>query len=103
MKSLDPQNFLRLARSIPDDSRVPYSFEKRILARIRQASSPQPDLSATWAKFLWKAAAVCLAISLATGVLASFIDAPAPAPPSILSIELEETVLAPIVLEQEAW
>ena len=101
MKRLDQEQFINLARRLPEDASVPYAFEKRVLARIRALPSLQADLSTAWARLLWKAAAVCLAITFATGALATFVEEPAP--PEILPPELEQTVLAPIVLEQEAW
>jgi hypothetical protein len=40
---------------------VPYAFEKRIQARIR--NQPIEDIWSLWANGLWKGAAACAAIS----------------------------------------
>jgi len=50
------------ARANPPAERVPYAFEKRVLSRLRE--SPAFDVSALWARALWRAAAPCVALSL---------------------------------------
>ena len=54
------------ARKTPADDRVPYAFERRILARI--ASSVRPDPWLEWGGALWRAALPCLAIMALCGV-----------------------------------
>ena len=66
------QKLLAAARANPPTDRVPYAFEKRILARLKL--SPAPDLSALWARALWRAAAPCVAVTLLLGVW-SFVGA----------------------------
>ena len=56
------QQLLFIAHAHPPTDRVPYAFEKRILARLAQ--SPVLDLSALWARALWRAAAPCVALTL---------------------------------------
>lgn len=53
---------LAAARAHPLSDQVPYAFEKRILARLRE--QPAPDLGALWTRMLWRAAAPCVAITL---------------------------------------
>ena len=99
MSPLDQEKFLKIARSIPDDPRVPYAFERRVMAHLRTA--PGGEFAPPWTRLLWKAAMACLVISLGTGVLASFLEEPAA--PEILNAELEQTVFAPMVLDEEVW
>ena len=99
MKRLNQETFLSIARSIPEDTGVPPSFEKRIMARIRADAAT--DLWAPWARLLWKAAAVCLALSAVTGIVASLVEEPPP--PDILAAELEHAVLAPLAPDEEVW
>lgn len=53
------------ARAHPHSDRVPYAFEKRIMAHL--ASGPRVDLLGDWSAALWRAAVTCLAITLLTG------------------------------------
>ena len=59
------QKLLAAARANPPRDHVPYAFEKRILARLKD--KPALDLSALWARALWRAAAPCVAITLLLG------------------------------------
>lgn len=59
---------LAAARTTPSDDRVPYAFEKRILARL--ATQPAMDLSALWARALWRAAVPCVAVTVLLVTLA---------------------------------
>ena len=56
------QRIMAAARKIPADERVPYGFEKRIMAHLPQ--TPAVDALAFWARGLWKAAVPCLGIML---------------------------------------
>ena len=56
------KKLLAAARNNPPEDRVPYAFEKRILARL--ASQPAIDSSAFWARALWRAAVPCVAVTL---------------------------------------
>ena len=66
------QKLLAAARANPPGDRVPYAFEKRILARLKE--SPAFDVSAPWARALWRGAASCVTLTLLLGVW-SFIGA----------------------------
>jgi len=72
--NLEPlrQKLLSVARAHPPADRVPYAFEKRIMARLAQSSAL--DLPALWARALWRAAAPCVALTLLLGVW-SFVGA----------------------------
>jgi len=60
------KKLLAAARAHPPEDRVPYAFEKRILARL----TAQPvDGSALWARALWRAAIPCVAVTLLMATL----------------------------------
>ena len=59
------QKLLAAAKANPPGDRVPYAFEQRILARLKE--KPAPDPAALWARALWRAAAPCVAITLLLG------------------------------------
>jgi len=63
MKLTDLQTkLIRAARLIPADERVPYAFEKRIMARLGLGA--QLDAWTFWGRALWRAAGSCLAITI---------------------------------------
>jgi hypothetical protein len=95
----DPQlhKLAQIARSLPSDERVPYAFEKRVMARIRSA---RQDVWSVWSQLMWKAALACVTISVFAGAWARF-EAPKTSA-ELLASDLEEAVLAP-VHEGEPW
>ena len=56
------QKLIQVARNQEVSSHVPFAFEKRIMARLGAGRSI--DLATLWARSLWRAAAVCLAVSV---------------------------------------
>jgi len=68
MNIVELQHKLIAAGRLPreGDDRVPYAFEKRILALL--AARPVPDPWASWARGLWQAAVSCAAVALLLGV-----------------------------------
>jgi hypothetical protein len=56
------------AKSTPPDERVPYAFEQRIMARLRERAAA--DSWAEWAAALWRAAVPCLAVTVVLGLWA---------------------------------
>lgn len=58
---------LAAARKAPVSDRVPYAFEKRIMARLRQ--SPALDPLAFWSHALWRAVAPCLGLCVLSALL----------------------------------
>jgi hypothetical protein len=60
------QKLIAAARANPPGDRVPYAFEKRIVARLKEL--PAFDVSAVWARALWRAAALCVVLTLLLGV-----------------------------------
>jgi hypothetical protein len=93
---------LAAARANPPADRVPYAFEKRILAQLKE--SPPLDISALWARALWRAAAPCVALTLLLGVW-SFIGAGnnAAADNEEFSQQFEQTMLAAVDEAEEVW
>jgi hypothetical protein len=94
------QKLLASARANPADEHVPYAFEKRVMANL--AARPALDLSALWARALWRAAAPCVAISLLLGAW-SFFTANDVAASESLSQDFEQTMLAVIEQSEETW
>lgn len=48
---------LSIARKNPPSDRVPFAFEKRIMARL---AKPMMDHWSVWGRALWRAAAACV-------------------------------------------
>ena len=87
------QKLLAAARAdIPDD-RVPYAFEKRVLALL--ASRARADKWIFWTRGLWQAAASCAAIAILLGAWV-FLDSMAPPNATDLSQNFENTLLASV-------
>jgi len=96
------QKLLAAARAHPPAARVPYAFEKRILARLKE--SPAVDLSALWARALWRAAAPCVMATLLLGVW-SFVgeSSPATTDNEEFAQHFEQTMLAAVDENGEVW
>jgi hypothetical protein len=96
------QKLLAAARRQEPDDRVPYAFEKRIMARL--ASVPVPDGVALWARALWRAAIPCVAVVVLLGAGSLLVAPEPPASTGIssspatteLSQEFENTMLAAV-------
>jgi|SRR6185436_20651178 len=99
MKDSQLHKLKQLARSLPADERVPYAFEKRIMAQLR--SGLQPDVWSVWSRLMWRAALTCVAISLCAGAWSRFETVEKTAG-EFLAADLEEAVFAP-VHEGEPW
>jgi hypothetical protein len=81
------------ARRIPADESVPYAFEKRVMANLRDLSAP--DIWGWWSRALWRASAPCLAVALGV-VVWSLNAAPAQSASEPLADEFEYTLLSSI-------
>ncbi len=98
MKHLEQLRQLLIAaarRQTPSDA-VPWAFEQRVLARLREVG--RPDLALLWARALWRAAAPCVALSLALlawRLASGSAAAPEPDAPS-LAQQFEQTLLAAV-------
>jgi hypothetical protein len=90
------KNLFAAARANRPSDRVPYGFEQRIMARLKQR--PILDHWAFWARALWCAAAPCVALMLLLILWVTFRPAPHPAT-NDLYLDLENTLLT--VADQE--
>src|SRR5262245_34752081 len=96
------QKLLAAARTCKPSDRVPYAFEKRILARL--TSQPIRDHWALWSRALWRAAAPCVAVMLMFGVWAFVGGDNNPADPTgDFSQHFEQTMLAGVNDFEEVW
>ena len=67
MKPNDLQSkLIRAARREPLQDRVPYAFEKRIMARLAALQPVNPW--ALWGRPLWRAALSCVALTVLCGI-----------------------------------
>lgn len=89
------ETLLRAARKLPEDTRVPYSFEKRIMASLSTASplDALSDSLALWSRGLWRATLPCLALMLAIGMWSLFINESLSTDP--LASDIELTMMQP--------
>lgn len=83
------QKVIAVAKGEIPSTRVPYAFEKRIMAQLRNIKL---DPWAFWERALWKAAAGCAALVV---VLAVF-DHESAAQPEDLSAVIQNTVYAAV-------
>ena len=85
------QKLFAAARANPPSDRVPYAFEKRILARL--AARRVEDPRSQWGAALWRGAAACVAVTVLLSVW-SFSGLNRPRSGANLSQDLEHTLLA---------
>ena len=92
------------ARATPPDERVPYTFEKRIMARL--AGKTPLDAWELWGRALSRAAAYCVAFMLLLSAGSFFLPAPNPDSAS-LSQDVEQSLLAAVdnnnADQQDTW
>jgi hypothetical protein len=81
------------ARGNPPSDRVPYAFEKRIMARL--AGRHVADGWELWGRALWRAAALCVGIMVLLGAWSLFTP-PGSTAANDLSQDLEKTLLAAV-------
>lgn len=86
------RKLIAAARASRPDDRVPYAFEKRIIALIPTVAPT--DGAALWVRGLWQAAASCAVIALLCGAWAFFN--PAAKSSDDLAQNFETTLLASV-------
>ena len=59
---------LAKTREFHPDDRVPYAFEKRIMAHIKETPEPTANLWELWGHSLWRAVVPCLAVMVLVAV-----------------------------------
>ncbi len=90
-----------VAKKNPPGEHVPYAFEKRIMSRL--AAVKPLNSWALWGAPLWRAAALCMAITVVCGIW-SFASANAADSQETFSQALDAAVLAPLSQHAEdAW
>lgn len=96
------KKLIAAGRTLPVDDRVPYAFEKRVMARLR-AARPADGWSA-WARGLWQAAVPCvgLAVALCALSFSSGTDADGSSQAS-LSEQFETAVYAAMDYPEGSW
>ena len=87
------------ARATQPGDRVPYAFEKRIMARL--SSSAHVDLLGAWSAAMWRAALSCVAIVVLSGAW-SWLSTSAENEAD-LSHDFETAVFASTGSTDEAW
>lgn len=87
------------ARAEAPDDRVPYAFERRVMALL--AARAGADKGILWTRGLWQAAASCVAIALLLGAWV-FFNSMAPANSPDLSQNFETTLLASVDQSDQA-
>ena len=94
------RKLIAAARATAPSDRVPYAFEKRIMARL--AAAPVPDTLTLWAGALWRAAVPCMAVVMLLGVTSFFVPRETPATETVtaasaeLSTDFEGALLASV-------
>jgi len=86
------------ARAVPPNDRVPYAFEKRVMARLVQGS--RLDLLGAWSTALWRAAVGCVALVALSGLVALWNSQ---SPVEDLSQEFETAVFASAGSADDTW
>jgi anti-sigma-K factor RskA len=79
------------ARLQTPDDRVPYAFEKRIMALIAERAAASGRV--LWARGLWRAAISCVAVAVICGAV-SLLSPATPDNGNDLSQDFENTLLA---------
>lgn len=86
------QKLTAAARLEQPDPRVPYAFEKRILALVAERTAAGRVL---WARGFWRAAVSCMALAAVCGAVSFFTPA-ATDNSNDLSQDFENTLLASV-------
>lgn len=94
------RKLIAAARNHPPDDRVPYSFEQRVMARLR--SAPKSDEWAQWARSLWFSAGACAAIALCIGIWTMSSGGEVEVADGF-SQDIEQTILASADEGDAAW
>jgi anti-sigma-K factor RskA len=94
------KKLLAAARANPPSDHVPVAFEQRVLAHLK-ARRPV-DVSALWARALWRAVVPCVALTVVLLVASVSLTTEAQAEPD-LAQAFEQTMLAASEQLEEIW
>lgn len=97
------RTLLDAARHATPSDRVPYAFERRVMARL---SAARVDPLAVWSSWLWRSAMSACALAVLAGAV-NFSQADLPADDTEPALELastylEDALLAPAAVSPEA-
>ena len=87
------QQLIAAGRKQAADDRVPYAFEKRIMALVAERVAQSGRV--LWARGLWRAAVSCVLLAVVCGVISLFTPATTDNN-SDLSQDFENTLLASV-------
>jgi len=87
------KKLIAAARLNPPDDRVPFAFEKRIMALI--ATRAVADRWVFWTRGLWRAAGACVTVAVVFGAVSLFTPV-TPDNGKDLSQDFENTLLASV-------
>lgn len=65
------KKLISAARTTAPDTRVPYAFEKRVMAQLG-APARFADVWAMWSRALWQSAVACVAVTILCGAWSFF-------------------------------
>jgi hypothetical protein len=93
------QNLIAATKAHPTNERVPYAFEKRVMAHLGR--TPRVDLLGWWSRALWRGAAACVGVCilLTAWSILSFHREPL----GDFSEALERTILASMNESDHGW
>ncbi len=86
-------------RNRPISDRVPYAFEKRIMAHLKGKIAIDPW--SEWSRALWRAVAPCMAAACLMAGIASFYGPGVPQ--GSLALSFENSVIYSAGFFSEAW
>jgi hypothetical protein len=98
------RKLIAAARGDTPEDRVPYAFEKRIIARL--AGQKAPDAWTLWGRAFSRAAVYCVAFMLVLAAGSYFAPSPSSGNPDSLSQDVEQTLFAAVDNnngDQETW
>jgi hypothetical protein len=87
------RKLITAARLQKPDDRVPYTFEKRVMALIAERAAV--SRSAMWVRGLWRAAVSCVVVAVVCGAVSLFTPATSDNG-NDLSQDFENTLLASV-------
>ncbi|MCD6339212.1 MAG: hypothetical protein J7M29_07535 [Verrucomicrobia bacterium] len=96
------KKLIEAARRIPADERVPYRFERRVMARIQEAG--RNEAGTAWAVLWWRTAVSSLALSLLLAFFSLATRSPAQSSSGTsLAEQFESTMYAAIDDWNGSW
>ncbi len=91
---------LAAARVDPPSDHVPYAFEQRIMARLRDRSEPDPWI--LWSRALWRTAAPCLTLTLGL-TFWSIVSPQTAVTEETFETALDQTVASAVEVNEDLW